>query len=182
MHCVCSCCLDVCCGFRVKLIDSCDIYDLSDISGNNQQGGYVSSVLDLYSLRARDLSGGILPTQPRRPRTDDADDADDAVVSSATAGSGSDSAAGSTIAGGAAAVVEAPVQAAAVALRSRKGWGDRSVNHLLAAVDRARVLEDHRYCRCDCFVPFKPSLCVARRPTLAIFRVVGMYWTVLCVY
>jgi hypothetical protein len=29
-------------------------------------------------------------------------------------------------------------------LRERKGWGDRSVNHLLAAVDHARTLDDHR--------------------------------------
>jgi hypothetical protein len=32
----------------------------------------------------------------------------------------------------------------AAGLRARKGWGDRSVNHLLAAVDRARRLDDHR--------------------------------------
>ena len=29
-------------------------------------------------------------------------------------------------------------------LRGRKGWGDRSVNHLLAAVDGARSLEAYR--------------------------------------
>ena len=29
-------------------------------------------------------------------------------------------------------------------LRGRKGWGDRSVNHLLAAIDQARLLDDYR--------------------------------------
>lgn len=33
----------------------------------------------------------------------------------------------------------------AAGLRSRPGWGDRSVSHLLASIDKARLLEDDRY-------------------------------------
>ena len=32
-----------------------------------------------------------------------------------------------------------------VSLRGRKGWGDRSVNHVLAAIDERRSLPFHRY-------------------------------------
>lgn len=84
----------------------------------------MSNVLDLYQLRDRDLAGGIRTTHllgsgGELPGTTDAGAVAEAV-----------------------AVVGGTEQAQC--LRSRKGWGDRSVNHLLAAVDRARLLDDYR--------------------------------------
>lgn len=44
-------------------------------------------------------------------------------------------------------------------LRGRKGWGDRSVNHLLAAIDQARLLDDYR---CNNFTFIFSNLCVQK--------------------
>lgn len=73
----------------------------------------MSSVLDLYELRNKDLTY----TTPAVPTSDTATDVGSRDAS--------------------------PLDDAS--LRGRKGWGDKSVNHLLAAVDKARLLEDHRY-------------------------------------
>lgn len=110
----------------------------------------MKSVLDLYQLRQRDLSGGILPiptstpipvrTSPLRPP---AAKFPELTTVAEEGGAGADD-----VKGGSAAAAEAEVVVEEVvrpeALRSRKGWGDRSVNHLLAAVDKARELQDYR--------------------------------------
>ena len=75
----------------------------------------ITNILDLYKLRARDL------------HSIKATDTATAFVSIA------------------ADTEEQGFGESGSSLRQRKGWGDRSVNHLLAAIDRARHLPDHRY-------------------------------------
>ena len=89
------------------------------------QGGLVKSVLDLYELRNKDLAytTPIATTATTTATTTAATDPDSEADTAGAA---------------------VPAEAVAVSLRGRKGWGDKSVNHLLAAVDKARLLEDHR--------------------------------------
>jgi hypothetical protein len=89
----------------------------------------------LYELRGRDLmcraefSANESPSDAQSPET-----APVTATTATTASSTSVSPAGTV-----------DVEERNRSLRGRKGWGDRSVNALLAAVDRARVLDDHRY-------------------------------------
>ena len=118
------------------------------------QGGYASTVLDLYHLRARDLSGGILPTRRGGAgnksllvSTEDASggaETSSTSISISTRDSGTAEKSAKESAAEDSETQGGELEGEVVALRSRKGWGDRSVNHLLAAVDRARVLDDHR--------------------------------------
>ena len=91
------------------------------------QGGVITSILDLYKLRARDLHS--------IKATDTATATAEAVVVSIAATDTEDQGFGES----------------GSSLRQRKGWGDRSVNHLLAAIDRARHLPDHRYVYCSIY-------------------------------
>ena len=105
-----------------------------------QQGKLVNNILDLYLLRERDLQ------YVQQQDTKDSQNTSSTSSSSIVAKSNANKAevenvdtSGSVKSGdGEGAEVGREV------LRGRKGWGDRSVNHLLAAVDRARLLEDYR--------------------------------------